>query len=69
MSNLNLYCWIAVATSFWMLLRIPTKMNAVDNFFGTGICAIFGVFLWPFYLVAFIKSKKRKDELHQGEAA
>jgi hypothetical protein len=69
MSSLNIYSWVAVAASFWMLHSIPTKLNTVDNLFGTAICAVFGVFLWPIYLVAFIKSKKAKNQTHQGEPA
>lgn len=53
------YYWITFALSFFCLLKLPTKMNTFDNIIGSFLCAMLGFMMWPLYVVALFKAKRR----------
>lgn len=56
---IQLYFWAATVVTFVALIKLPTKLSAVDNIGGTLVASIcFGWLIWPFAIWAERKSRK-----------
>lgn len=56
---MTIYFWLSFALSLWCLLHVPSRMSGADNLYGSAVCALFGFALWPLFVVAAWKSRKR----------
>lgn len=59
---MTIYYWLTFALSFWILLRLPTKLGPIDNVGGSFVCALFGFALWPLYLTAWWRTRSTGGE-------
>jgi hypothetical protein len=59
MDALVVYYWLAFAVTFWLCLKVPTKMSAADNFYASAVLALFGFVVWPLVALAAYRSFKR----------
>lgn len=55
----SVYYWLAFVFSFWVCMKIPSKMDRFDNISGSVLVAMFGFVLWPFFLVAYVRWTRR----------
>jgi hypothetical protein len=49
------YYWITFGVSLICLLRLPSKLDGMDNFGGSTLCAMFGFVFWPLFIAAELK--------------
>ena len=61
---LAIYYWIAFAVSLRCLLRLPSRLDGLDNFGGSVICALFGFALWPLFVIAAYKADRATAALN-----
>jgi ABC-type transport system involved in cytochrome c biogenesis permease subunit len=56
------YMLITALVSFIAMMKIPTKMGAVENIGGSILAAIcFGWIIWPFTILAARKAKRLRQ--------
>ena len=57
---LHVYTIVSVLVSLFSLLGVPSKrLNAFDNMMGSLVTAPLGVVLWPVFVAAYVKSRRR----------
>lgn len=55
------YYWITFWATLHCAWQIPSKLSAGNNLMGSLLLSMFGFFLWPLFLAAYIKKTKEEE--------
>lgn len=54
--SFEFYFWVSFMVTFLCGIMIPSEMSPFDNLIGTLLCSLFGLILWPFFVISFIRT-------------
>jgi hypothetical protein len=57
---IHAYCAVSYVASVVLLLALPSRLGRINNIGGSLVAAALGPVLWPFFLAAVIKNRRRQ---------